>query len=302
MSETEPVVVAPLLFGLVVSCPFFGISIAQSIYYYKTYPTDSRSLKSFIGVLTLLESVHTILITQSTKYWYLDSGLKPTFPPTLLASGYVTYVVISLVQMAYMGRVYALSAGNKWISTILCLMTSIQIICGFGMNSTLATHVVIISIHHTSAEIFGGLQLAASVVCDVLITSSLVFYLRDNRGEFKRTQNVVDRLVIYSINIGMVTSIISLSALITRQWFAMPDNFIFSTFHILIGKVYFNSWLVTLNARKTMRKHLDGRLLSLPFPPPSLLPSHSISVDLSSQAEWRVFACRNLPVIQLHGP
>ncbi|KAF4580333.1 hypothetical protein EYR38_003229 [Pleurotus pulmonarius] len=114
-----------------------------------------------------------------------------------------------------------------------------------------ALNVGLISIHHTSAEIFGGLQLAASVVCDVLITGSLVWYLRRGRGVFKQTQSLVDRLVIYSINIGLVTSMLSLVAMIT--WFAMPDNFIFTTFHILIGKVYVNSLLVTLNTRKTIR-------------------------------------------------
>ncbi|KDQ23510.1 hypothetical protein PLEOSDRAFT_171179 [Pleurotus ostreatus PC15] len=246
MPETQPVVVAPLLFGLVVSCPLFGVSIAQSIYYYKTYPMDSKYLKYFIQDWTQHFLQHYFSLIMSKLVHTTSLHMIPWAP------GFVERCIY--MRRAYMARVYALSAGNKWISAILTHILWNMIVLD-DKYSNQATHVVIISIHHTSAEIFGGLQLAASVVCDVLITSSLVFYLRDNRGEFKRTQNVVDRLVIYSINVGMVTSIISLSALIT--WFAMPDNFIFSTFHILIGKVYFNSWLVTLNARKTMRSRLD---------------------------------------------
>ncbi|KDQ23512.1 hypothetical protein PLEOSDRAFT_1086817 [Pleurotus ostreatus PC15] len=270
MPDAPPIVVAPLLYGLIASCPLYGLSIAQAVFYYRTYAGDPRLIKGFIALLMVLETAHTLLIAHASNVWYLRAALAFVLPKSLLASGYVAYVVISLVQMAYMVRVYRISAGNKWIPVILYLriqssmsllqLRSLVIVCGCGMNTTLALNVGLISIHHTSAEIFGGLQLAASVVCDVLITGSLVWYLRRGRGAFKQlsvailltsTQNLVDRLVIYSINIGLVTSMLSLVAMIT--WFAMPDNFIFTTFHILIGKVYVNSWLVTLNTRKTIR-------------------------------------------------
>ncbi|KAF7419187.1 hypothetical protein PC9H_001772 [Pleurotus ostreatus] len=177
----------------------YGLSIAQAVFYYRTYAGDPRLIKGFIALLMVLETAHTLLIAHASNVWYLRAALAFVLPKSLLV----------------------------------------------------ALNVGLISIHHTSAEIFGGLQLAASVVCDVLITGSLVWYLRRGRGAFKQTQNLVDRLVIYSINIGLVTSMLSLVAMIT--WFAMPDNFIFTTFHILIGKVYVNSWLVTLNTRKTIR-------------------------------------------------
>ncbi|KAF9496283.1 hypothetical protein BDN71DRAFT_1446455 [Pleurotus eryngii] len=251
MPDAAPIVVAPLLYGLIVSCPLYGLSIAQAIFYYRMYAGDPRLIKGFIALLMVLETAHTLLIAHASNVWYLRAALAFVLPKSLLASGYIAYVVISLVQMAYMVRVYRISAGNKWIPVILSSMSLLQLICGCGMNTTLALNVGLISIHHSSAEIFGGLQLAASVVCDVLITGSLVWYLRRGRGAFKQTQNLVDRLVIYSINIGLVTSMLSLVAMIT--WFAMPDNFIFTTFHILIGKVYVNSWLVTLNSRKTIR-------------------------------------------------
>lgn len=51
-------------------------------------------------------------------------------------------------------------------------------------------------------------------VSDFAIAGSLIFYLHRSRTGFKRSESMVNRLIIFSINTGAVTSVCAIMALI----------------------------------------------------------------------------------------
>ncbi|KAF8122879.1 hypothetical protein EV363DRAFT_1358550 [Boletus edulis] len=91
-----------------------------------------------------------------------------------------------------------------------------------------------------------------SAVCDVLITGSVFFYLREGRREVPRSQNYFRHLTIVFINMGLFTCLVSVGwclLYVVRggQFFiAFPTAF--------ICKAYTNSMMAVLNARKAVRE------------------------------------------------
>ncbi|KAG9225238.1 hypothetical protein CCMSSC00406_0007069 [Pleurotus cornucopiae] len=89
------------------------------------------------------------------------------------------------------------------------------------------------------------------MACDILISISLVYYLNKWRSEIRRTENVIDGIIVYVVGVGVVTS--AFSALVFITWLALPHQFLFMLFFSILSKLYVNSLLVTLNARASLR-------------------------------------------------
>ena len=70
---------------------------------------------------------------------------------------------------------------------------------------------------------------AMSVASDAAIALTLVFLLRKIRSGFKRTDTLINRLIAYSVNTSLITSVSSVGSLIAT--IAWPHTFIFLFFY-----------------------------------------------------------------------
>ncbi|KAJ7909880.1 hypothetical protein B0H13DRAFT_2329921 [Mycena leptocephala] len=99
------------------------------------------------------------------------------------------------------------------------------------------------------------LQTAASLACDLLITTYLCVFLGSKKGEMMKTNTMMDLLIRDAINRGALTA---LSSGVTMVLFlALPDTFWFFLGLAPSSKLYMNSMLATLNMRKRTREKLD---------------------------------------------
>ncbi|KAG6913783.1 hypothetical protein DXG01_004324, partial [Tephrocybe rancida] len=98
-----------------------------------------------------------------------------------------------------------------------------------------------------------------SIVCDATISLSLVYFLNIMQSGFRNSRNLINRLVIFSINIGLLTTAIATCTLIT---YLVSPTILFSGIYAINAKVYVNSMLVTyvgqLNSRVKAQEMLDG--------------------------------------------
>jgi len=62
---------------------------------------------------------------------------------------------------------------------------------------------------------------------------------------------IIDSLSLYAIENGLITCVVTIISLIC--WLTMPRNLVFLGLHFIISKLYANSLLATLNARKRIR-------------------------------------------------
>ncbi|KAF4570933.1 hypothetical protein EYR40_007421 [Pleurotus pulmonarius] len=64
-------------------------------------------------------------------------------------------------------------------------------------------------LHSTISDAFGTADFSSTAACDLLISASMAYYLNKSRSGLRRTENLVDRLIVYVIGIGLLTSVIS---------------------------------------------------------------------------------------------
>lgn len=90
--------------------------------------------------------------------------------------------------------------------------------------------------------------LTSSVLCDVLITVSLCFYLSSHRsGVNKRTDDLVTRVIRITVQTGLMTSLWAILDLIIYR---VQNNSMHLIFNFPLAKIYTNSLMSTLNARR----------------------------------------------------
>lgn len=75
---------------------------------------------------------------------------------------------------------------------------------------------------------------AVIATTDILIAIVLVVLLGSNRSAFKRTNSVLNRLILYTIASGAVTAICAIATLVTAQVF--PETFIYLTLDLMMAK------------------------------------------------------------------
>jgi hypothetical protein len=96
------------------------------------------------------------------------------------------------------------------------------------------------------------LGLAISSAVDVVITFGMCFYLQESRRGFGTMNDVIDSIIVYTINNGTLTCLSTIVSMIF--WLTMKKNLVFMALHFVIAKMYANSLFATLNMRRKFRE------------------------------------------------
>ncbi|PIL29372.1 hypothetical protein GSI_09423 [Ganoderma sinense ZZ0214-1] len=82
------------------------------------------------------------------------------------------------------------------------------------------------------------------VVTDIYNALVLCYFLYKARTGFNtRTDSVINVLLLYTVNTGLITSVFALACFITYA--AMPTNYVFLTLYFPLSKLYFNALLAS---------------------------------------------------------
>ncbi|KAJ3008272.1 hypothetical protein NUW54_g3220 [Trametes sanguinea] len=242
----------------------YGVTTLQTYTYFGRYSSDNMYLKSLIFFLWIIDTIHAALVTRS-MYTYLVTDftdilavVRPTwtlFPATLVLTR-VIHRSRSLhwpsIDMRATQRTVSqnMALGRNWY---LALAIALSVLTTFGASMALA----ILGAHLPSwfdLHKFAWLLILAlswSIAADVLIAAALCVLLIRKRTGFQRSDTILRRLVIYSVNTGVLSSMCALACVITYT--TMPDNFIFMAFYCSYPKMILNCLLATLNGRAGLR-------------------------------------------------
>ncbi|KAF8194410.1 hypothetical protein K438DRAFT_1827945 [Mycena galopus ATCC 62051] len=243
--------------GVLISYVLLGVTTTQVYIYCSRFPEDSFKVKALVAFVYLCEVVHAICLGHTlyvvTISDYADLGPERVFgavPRSLPAAILVSGIIGGSVQGFFAFRVYTLS--QKLFVLIICWVMS-------ALRAVMATLITITLLQETSVakyEVQWKWALttlwSVSSVNDLTITMVLVIILAGKRNTFKRTTALVDKLILYTIETGMLTSMSSIAAL--ACFVAMPGNFIWVAFFALSARLISNSLLASLNSRATLRE------------------------------------------------
>ncbi|KIJ20114.1 hypothetical protein PAXINDRAFT_166257 [Paxillus involutus ATCC 200175] len=253
------------LIGVLISAILYGVTCAQTLYYYRRYPSDPWYIKLLVAAVLASDTVHQALITHSL-YTYLVTDFGALQDLGLLVWSLIVEVLFNgftalMVQCFLAMRVYRLS--NK------SLLATVSVMILVMANFVLVVTYVARAIHFKTFAQLATLQAlsksvnAATVASDVLIAALLCMMLQKSRTGFRRSDTLINKLILFTVNTGLLTSICAVASLVSISLW--PNTFIYIGFYFCLGRLYCNSLLATLNARKGLRgdSHNDEMSLSL---------------------------------------
>ncbi|KIK02597.1 hypothetical protein K443DRAFT_513791 [Laccaria amethystina LaAM-08-1] len=248
------------VFPFAVSHSFDGIISVSCIqaWYYFTHQSDRWHLKALVGAVMLTDTIHQGLITHTVYTYTITNWGNVAFlgelVQTLLIEVLFNGLTTVMVQCFLATRIWRLSDRKIWLIVIIVLLVFGE----FGVN---LAYTIISLRFDTFAQLahLEGLSLATNALAaagDIVIAASLCTILHRSRTGFHRSDTIISKLIVFSVNTGLLTSLCALASLVSIL--AWPNTFIYIAFFFCIGRLYTNSLLATLNARKKIRELSDG--------------------------------------------
>ncbi|KAJ2917911.1 hypothetical protein MD484_g2490, partial [Candolleomyces efflorescens] len=138
------------------------------------------------------------------------------------------------------------------VPSIICIVTLTQFVAALGITVRFA-EAIGVDTRPVILEIFVIIQRVGTLVCDTLVTVSMVVILTRYKSKTRlpATQNLLDKLTINAVENGAVTMVFT--ALSLGFFLAQRDTFVHSGFQEAVGRLYANVLMASLNGR-TMHK------------------------------------------------
>jgi NAD/NADP transhydrogenase beta subunit len=158
--------------------------------------------------------------------------------------------IIVTVQALYALRLWRLNYRRDWIPRLMPLILVIATAIGILLavrTWQLGKFTELPAMAWITYSSFGS-----AAVVDSILAAATVYYLRRARGEFETTNSRIAKLVFWTLSTGVITSVCSLAALVAYALF--PHKLYFLAIEFLLTKLYMNSLLAMLNARKSIRE------------------------------------------------
>ncbi|KAH7930000.1 hypothetical protein BV22DRAFT_1028967 [Leucogyrophana mollusca] len=241
------------LCGTLATMFLYGVICMQAFYYLQNYAKDRRSIKVLVWGIWILETAHTALSVHFVEYYLiLNFTDMTTLEYAVWSMGtayFVGFFIAYAVNLCFIWRIWLLSK-KLWIAICLSILATVRL--GFGLgNASIGFHYTawVVFRAHVFATMVVGWVLSALV--DITIACTLCYYLHRRRTGMRRTDSIINRLLLYSINTGAVTSFFAVLVVVT---FLTLPGAAYAAFVGVQSKLYAVSLLATLNGRKTTVK------------------------------------------------
>ncbi|KAI0628298.1 hypothetical protein C8Q77DRAFT_468050 [Trametes polyzona] len=249
-----------MLLGAAFGFMLYGLTVHQTYRYSRLYPKDATWMKGLVASILALETLHTTT-TLIGIYFHLITNY---FNPPSLAMGHwstrlitpTTGITIVLCQSFYAYRVYVIGPNFVYRALVATALVCMVVEFGFTMAATVEGFRLPLADFKEVSWLVSAM-FGFAVFVDVCLTGTLVMVLLRSRTGFKRTDSLIEVLIVYSINTGLLTSIFGLLCFIFA--IILPGNLIYIGISIVGVKLYANSVLAVLNSRRALSdRQLEG--------------------------------------------
>jgi len=269
-----------LLLGGLYASLLSGLVFVQVLVYFKMYPGDRRQIKALVLVIWFLDTSHTAFVwTALWSYLIDDYGLPMVVDDihwSLAMTIVITAILTFFVHLFFAHRIFMVGRRNYWLVAPIVTLAFFRLLSASVTTGQMLHLGTFSRFKHEIRWVFTT-GLALSTTVDVLITASLFGLLQSSRTGAANLNAVIDALIKYSFETGALTCAGTVVSMIC--WLTMPNNLIFMGLHFVIGKLYANSLLVTLNTRQTIRRTRSKRFQD---------PSHTLGTGRRTDEEEKL--------------
>ncbi|RDB20301.1 hypothetical protein Hypma_012658 [Hypsizygus marmoreus] len=259
----------PLYIGSVLSWFLCGSFMVQLYDYYILYQeNDQRFIKFIVYFVFAAEIAQLIMMNHTVWYIMVEGYGDPTHifntPWSSASAPVLNGITSAAVQIFFAWRIWML--GRHKAAHVLSVFIALVSVMGFAASLATTIQFDLLGrapdrLHALKPTVI--VWHSASFLCDMLITASMVAILSRSRRKisFRNTERVINRLIVNTIETGAVTAVIALLDLV----FFLLDthNFLYVCMDYLLGRIFSNVLLASLNGRHRLRNMNDEYSTSL---------------------------------------
>jgi len=215
-----------------------------------------------VAILWIFDTVHTVFVIRSLYAYLITNFGNIAFIPTIewgIPAGIlITSTSDTVVRAFFSYRIFILS--QRRILPVIPVFIIALIIWGIGIAFAEKTFTISFFPEMQALAWLLYLALGLVVVGDAYIAGVLCYYLRKSRVGIKRTDSLLNLLMIYTVQTGAITSIFSMGCFIAFA--VQPGSYVFLALYFPLSKLYTNALFATLNARSNLRENSTGSVVS----------------------------------------
>lgn len=244
-------ILTPIELGTLVSSILYGVMCTQAYsYYILRRDKDNLVLQTLLAVVLTLETVHLVFTFIHLHRLTIQSFNDPRSLDRVSWPFALTFSIVSvndsLVQAFYAYRIRTLSR-RWWPLVPVVVLIPARVAAGFYVTARM--------LQAGSMRTFGASRdkdlcianLAIKLGLDLYITVCLCWLLLKWRGKgFRQTRDLVDKLVVWTAEVGLLNSI---CAFVILVMILTMDNMIWTSLVVIYPRIIANSLFAMLNGR-----------------------------------------------------
>jgi len=240
-----------IFIGIIIATFLEGVLTLQCYIYFSNFKADRFFLRALVALVWFLDTLHLALVASMQYEYVITHYADPVFLGTATwqfdVSVVLTSIVAFFIQSYFMWRTWVLTKNFILTGTILVLA---MLSLGFGLACGAETFILKDYARFVVFRWGVGAWLGASAACDLVVAGALCWTLWHSKTGFKPTDSLLDRLIVWTLNTGLLTSIV---AVIDLVCFGTMNNLIHFGFNVTLAKLYANMFVATLNQRLRAR-------------------------------------------------
>ncbi|KAI0353752.1 hypothetical protein OH77DRAFT_1427032 [Trametes cingulata] len=214
----------------------YGSLLHQSYLYFRVHNRDTALIKAFVISILVVETLQAAFCIHIIYYYLISQRNNPAALLagvwSLRAQPVLTGAGILISQSFYTYRVSKIS--RKFLPLVALSALFTLFVVGFAIASTYETVRQVTYAAFVPYTWLDSTAFACSVGSDLITTTVLIAYLHKSRTGIKSTDRLLDRLIMYTVNTGLLTSICNVISLVLG--FAEPGNMIYMGVGIIATK------------------------------------------------------------------
>ncbi|PIL32299.1 hypothetical protein GSI_05544 [Ganoderma sinense ZZ0214-1] len=242
-----------VLVATLVSFGIYGVNLHQVWRYNNRYShSDSWAIKAVVLCMSVADTMHSAMLAHMCYYYLVTNYVNPgasqsgVWSINLLPVSSATIIV--LAQSFYARRVYLTNKKLWWLIIIIVILMITQL--GFTIAAGVETYLAVTFknwLHYIWTE---SVALAVAIGVDMILTCTAVATLWSNRTSFKDTNNVLNVLIVWTLNTCLLTTMLTVMCFIsTILW---PKDFFYIALNLVATKTYVSAVLAVLNSRESL--------------------------------------------------
>ncbi|KII93808.1 hypothetical protein PLICRDRAFT_694917 [Plicaturopsis crispa FD-325 SS-3] len=258
-------VVTPYFFGIIFDWALLGCLSVQIYMYSISNSSDQWGLKTFVYSVYAIDFVQTVIATYSSwlaLVWDQGSFANPLdIIRAVCIVQMLAGVVSCMVECFFARRIWILK-NTPIMRTIvvgILMLAIIQCSSAIAYGAQGVTNKLFSKSEKIPAP---TMWLGGSFLCDILIAGTMLHLLLEARSQtsFKATETLLTRLIVLTVQTGFITAIVAGMQLTAYYLGLVVLNEYSYLFSFMLGPLYSNVLLATVNARAVVVRVVDNEV------------------------------------------